>query len=102
MVNSSGLEKIYTLTDGRMDIQKSDLYSEVALAKNISLEHLKLPKNHFKTNLFFLQLTENMAPTLIKKSKFRILDFLIIGGGGGHIFLFFLNVNEHFRYFSDF
>ena len=34
MVNSSGLEKIYTLTDGRTDIQKSDLYSEVALAKN--------------------------------------------------------------------
>ena len=23
---------------------------------NISLKHLKLPKNHFKTNLFFLQL----------------------------------------------
>ena len=33
VVNSSGLEKIYTLTDGRTDIQKSDLYSEVALAK---------------------------------------------------------------------
>ena len=24
--------------------------------KNISLKHLKLPKNHFKTNLFFVQL----------------------------------------------
>ena len=23
--------------------------------KNISLKHLKLPKNHFKTNLFFVQ-----------------------------------------------
>ena len=34
VVNSSG-EKIYTLTDWRTDIQKSDLYSEVALAKNL-------------------------------------------------------------------
>ena len=34
MVNSSGLEKNYTLTDGLTDIQKSDLYSEVALIKN--------------------------------------------------------------------
>ena len=32
LVNSSGLEQIYTLMDGRTDIQKSDLYSEVALA----------------------------------------------------------------------
>ena len=35
VVNSSG-EKIYTLTDWRTDIQKSDLYSEVALAKKTS------------------------------------------------------------------
>ena len=34
VVNSSGIEKIYTLTDGLTDVQKSDLYSEVALAKN--------------------------------------------------------------------
>ena len=37
VVNKSGLEKIYALTDGRTDIQKSDLYSEVALAKNCSI-----------------------------------------------------------------
>ena len=35
----------------------------------------------------------------IKKSKIRNLDFLI-RGGGGHIFIFFPNVNAHFRYFS--
>ena len=34
VVNSSG-EKIYTLTDWGTDIQKRDLYSEVALAKNV-------------------------------------------------------------------
>ena len=34
MVNSSGLEKIYTLMDGQTDEQKSDLYSKVALANN--------------------------------------------------------------------
>ena len=38
MLNSSGVEKIYSLTNGLTDgltnIQKSDLYSEVALAKN--------------------------------------------------------------------
>ena len=33
MLNSSGVEKIYTLTNGLTNIQKSDLYSEVALAK---------------------------------------------------------------------
>ena len=57
---------------------------------NISLKHLKLPKNHFKTNLFCLQLKylkcafefgKKMKiwppPPLIKKSKFRILDFLM-------------------------
>ena len=38
VVNNSGLEKIYTLTDGLTDIQKSDLYSEVALAKNSDLQ----------------------------------------------------------------
>ena len=38
VANSSGLEKIYTLTDGRTDIQKSDFYSEVALAKNSDLQ----------------------------------------------------------------
>ena len=51
--------------------------------KNISLEHLKLPKNHFKTNLFSVQLKhlkcaftfgekiENVAsPLLIKKFTF--------------------------------
>ena len=55
----------------------------------MSLKHLKLPKDHFKTNFFFVQLKhlkytftfgEKMKiepPPLIKKSKFRILDFLI-------------------------
>ena len=35
MLNSSGVEKIYTLTNGLTNIQKSDLYSEVALAKKV-------------------------------------------------------------------
>ena len=55
---------------------------------NISLKHLKLPKNHFKTNLFFVHLkhlkfaftfgekNKNMAsPPLVKKSTFWIMDF---------------------------
>ena len=36
--------------------------------KNISLKHLKLPKNHFKTNLFFVQLKHlNSTYTFGKK-----------------------------------
>ena len=38
--------------------------------KNINLKHLKLPKNHFKTNLFFLQLKYlKCAFTFGKKMK---------------------------------
>ena len=57
--------------------------------RNISLKHLKLPKNHFKTNLSFVQLKylksifkfgKNLKiwtpPPLNKKSKFWILDYL--------------------------
>ena len=42
MVNSSGLEKIYTLTDGLTDIQKSDLYSEVALSKKHKMTWIRI------------------------------------------------------------
>ena len=58
----------------------------------LSLKHLKLPKNHFKTTLFSLQLKYlkcaftfgkkmkiRTPPPLVKKSKFWILDFLIFG-----------------------
>ena len=41
---------------------------------------------------------EGSAPE-IKKSTIQNVDFLI-RGGGGHIFIFFPNVNSHFRYFS--
>ena len=57
MVNSSGLEKIYTLTDGRTGIQKSDLYSEVGLAKKCILY-----PNFWSTSL-------NILEKLIRKAK---------------------------------
>ena len=62
--------------------------------KTISLKHLKLPKNHFKSNLFFVQLkhlkstftfggkNENSTPTP-HLSKFCIVDFLIFGTDPG-------------------
>ena len=36
--------------------KKFGFWDPPPLKKNISLKHLKLPKNHLKTNLFFLQL----------------------------------------------
>ena len=56
--------------------------------KKISLKHLKLPKNHFKTNLFFNQLNHSkstftsgkswksgLLPSFIKKSKFWLFFY---------------------------
>ena len=41
--------------------------------KNISLKHLKLPKNHFKTNLFFVQLKHLKSTfTFGKKWKYSL------------------------------
>ena len=57
VVNSSGLEKIYTLRDGRTGIQKSDLYSEVGLAKKCILY-----PNFWSTSL-------NILEKLIRKAK---------------------------------
>ena len=60
--------------------------------RNISLKHLKLPKNHFKTNLFFVNLkhlrhiyiwekNENIAspPLLSKSQNFEFWTFLVKG-----------------------
>ena len=59
---------------------------------NISLKHLKLPKNHFKTNLFYLQLRylkcaltfgkkmKIWPPTLLSNSPhFELWTFLFLG-----------------------
>ena len=59
MLNSSGVEPIYTLTNGLTNIQKSDLYSEVALAKS----------NPKKNSLFL-----GMGLTLFSP------DYALIGG----------------------
>ena len=45
--------------------------------KNISLKHSILPKNHLKTNLFFVQLKHLKSTfTIGKKGKYSLLDFL--------------------------
>ena len=58
------------------------------IRRNISLKHLNLPKNHFKSNLFFVQpkhlnstftfgeKNENMPPPLLSKSPHFDMWFL--------------------------
>ena len=78
-----------------LEIWNSDLIGKIlnfeypSSLKKHKLKHLKLPKNHFKTNLFFVQLKNLMStftfgtnlkiqtpPPLIKKSKFWMLGLI--------------------------
>ena len=54
----------------RIEIRENFNFKKSPLKKNISLKHLKLSKNNFKTNLFFVQLKHLKSTfTFVKKMK---------------------------------
>ena len=81
-----------TLMEKIWNWKKIEFWEPPLGQKNISLNYLKLPKTHYKTNLLFVQLRYlkstfkfgktwkfGTPPPSYKKSKFWILDFLIFG-----------------------
>ena len=60
-------------------------FCEPPLRKNISRKHLKLPKNHFKTNLFFLQL-KYLKSTFTFGKKMKIYNEIYLIKEDGHPF----------------
>ena len=71
---------------GKFEIGKILNFRNPSLRKkNITLKHLKLPKNHFKTNLFFVQLKHLKFSLFLKSSTFTFGKKLKIRTRGGEV-----------------